>query len=1043
MATHEDVHQTNDIPSSLVHRWAVDELQRLSFTGDCNALAQYVEILIENYNDSENYDMDALRDHVRTDLVDFIGVDLAQKFSNGLIQHLSKEPRPTNLADASESPRLTSPAPPTASANALPQLGHSGVESPQPKATAEKTPTVVEPSTTMQAANPVDTASIAVQPAQQASIERQLHSHVRHSQGSSRDRDRRENLHHDRRPDRDRYERPVRERYDHRDRPNTRAMQSHYRREDDHLPSHSDNVNRPVRPSVMDRLGERTPSSNHPPRDRGGTTHGNFISRYPSRMSHPEHTGSKSQDYQRFPNSSDHNNPENPLQTSENRNREYVTRQGIHASKRATYSPTRTGSMGRRLDSVIRTNPSQPFKRPRDENDQPSRDIDGPLLKRRSGEGAKLQSFVAPASPKGSGGISNVPSGLPTPHVSTSLPVPPPLPRPPHHLPSLEQIGASGVSWPFAPEMLGAMGLPPFLPVPSAPFPPHGPPKNIPVVPPRAVPFGSKPHATDGMKNDMTKRPTAKTSTAPNAKFSKHRHFILLAKNIPPENLMVGPIVDFFQRFGNILDVVKSPPSKAFILFENRDSASAALRSVEAVMGNRHIWISWARDSDFTEAGLSVTEDGKLVEGTAPAQANATRATAPPVSTGLANKSDVTKRKGAVTQRNGAKETGSGDGGKHENGTSDDIEGEQKTNTAGSKSVPNEAKVMDPTAAADDLKKKREKIAAMRKEQEAQRMSRKERYNELIQRQKDLFAKVQNCTSPSDKVKLMEELRNVQKLALQVREEIKPSAPLSKNASQKPAINAGPNSGLGVKNTSAVGMMSVGGSSNPSDAEENGPPSQSKYGRNLSTFNVDNRPKVLLVTGSTTNITEALVTAVFRDTKQVLKVDEGWLIELSSRRAAESAVRAIGPLKRSFGPDAQAQIVARKLVSEQPATSVSMMGRNGGDSFVSQQKNLVNPSHASGLFQANPVSGAQQFASATRGKFTPAPTFGSHGFETRHASNSGMSKTEPYHLFPLATPMNPIPSSGSLPLTNVNSGGVEAQAHRAATVENDGDAMMD
>lgn len=60
-------------------------------------------------------------------------------------------------------------------------------------------------------------------------------------------------------------------------------------------------------------------------------------------------------------------------------------------------------------------------------------------------------------------------------------------------------------------------------------------------------------------------------------------------------------------------------------------------------------------------------------------------------------------------------------------------------------------------------------------------------------------------------------------------------------------------------------------------------------------------------------VPEALAVAVFRGTKRVAKVEEGWLIELSSKSAAESAMRPIGPLKSGFGPKARAQIVSRKL----------------------------------------------------------------------------------------------------------------------------------
>lgn len=73
-------------------------------------------------------------------------------------------------------------------------------------------------------------------------------------------------------------------------------------------------------------------------------------------------------------------------------------------------------------------------------------------------------------------------------------------------------------------------------------------------------------------------------------------------------------------------------------------------------------------------------------------------------------------------------------------------------------------------------------------------------------------------------------------------------------------------------------------------------------------FQVDIRPKAILVTGSE-DVPEAVDVVVFRNTERVVKVEDGLLIELLSRRATNSAMRSTGPLKRGFGTDARAQII--------------------------------------------------------------------------------------------------------------------------------------
>ena len=79
------------MPSVSTHSWAVAELNRLNFDGDCDALAQYVEALIDNNRETENSDPILLRDRVNTEMIEFIGHEPASRFADALICRLFPE----------------------------------------------------------------------------------------------------------------------------------------------------------------------------------------------------------------------------------------------------------------------------------------------------------------------------------------------------------------------------------------------------------------------------------------------------------------------------------------------------------------------------------------------------------------------------------------------------------------------------------------------------------------------------------------------------------------------------------------------------------------------------------------------------------------------------------------------------------------------------------------------------------------------------------------------------------------------------------------
>ncbi|KAJ8906215.1 hypothetical protein NDN08_002709 [Rhodosorus marinus] len=76
----------------------------------------------------------------------------------------------------------------------------------------------------------------------------------------------------------------------------------------------------------------------------------------------------------------------------------------------------------------------------------------------------------------------------------------------------------------------------------------------------------------------------------------------LLVRNLPPESLKLPAIAEYFSKFGNVSNIQLRPPAnpeRAFIEFSTHEEAQKAMDSVEAVMGNRHVRLHWARDGDY------------------------------------------------------------------------------------------------------------------------------------------------------------------------------------------------------------------------------------------------------------------------------------------------------------------------------------------------------------------------------------------------------------------------------------------------------------
>mmetsp|Transcript_11815 Transcript_11815/g.21369 ORF Transcript_11815/g.21369 Transcript_11815/m.21369 type:complete len:203 (-) Transcript_11815:11-619(-) len=70
----------------------------------------------------------------------------------------------------------------------------------------------------------------------------------------------------------------------------------------------------------------------------------------------------------------------------------------------------------------------------------------------------------------------------------------------------------------------------------------------------------------------------------------------LVVRNIPRNKLDIIVIGEWFKQFGTIINIQLLPgenPDHAQVEFSAREMAQAAMDSVDAVMGNRHVTLDW------------------------------------------------------------------------------------------------------------------------------------------------------------------------------------------------------------------------------------------------------------------------------------------------------------------------------------------------------------------------------------------------------------------------------------------------------------------
>ncbi|KAK8965085.1 Zinc finger CCCH domain-containing protein 27 [Platanthera guangdongensis] len=87
----------------------------------------------------------------------------------------------------------------------------------------------------------------------------------------------------------------------------------------------------------------------------------------------------------------------------------------------------------------------------------------------------------------------------------------------------------------------------------------------------------------------------------------------LYVNGIPKKNNRREALFPHFQKFGEVIDIyIPSDSERAFVQFSKREEAEAALKSPDAVMGNRFIKLFWANRDRILDEGQSGGEPKAL-----------------------------------------------------------------------------------------------------------------------------------------------------------------------------------------------------------------------------------------------------------------------------------------------------------------------------------------------------------------------------------------------------------------------------------------------
>lgn len=377
-------------------------------------------------------------------------------------------------------------------------------------------------------------------------------------------------------------------------------------------------------------------------------------------------------------------------------------RDRIPSSRRGAGAPIdlREQLNRRRNASGAGTSPPGPQKRPRDDSARMTTPQKQPRF-----EKGRLQQPQASALPSLPGvpivpGVPNVPS---VPNVPTAPGVPGVPPPPPGAPPG----------FPFGilpPQMMMAMsnaatgrpGAPPPDPALLAMFA-------------AAAVRGASAQNSRG-RGGRGGRPERNGTTNGG---SSHRgtSSTLVVRNVPEDKLNFGDLNNYFQKFGSLSNIRLLPPGRAFLEFANRREAQAAMSSVDAVFGNRHVKLNWAREQDLSE--------------------------------------------GAPVGRNS---------GRHSKNNGQSVRGGAETNGSGPAPGPTE----DPEA---QLKRKRQEIQLARAEEERKKEERKSAFEAALAERTNLLKTLNDeasSLSMKDKVKILNRMKAIS--AVLTEDPAKPSA---------------------------------------------------------------------------------------------------------------------------------------------------------------------------------------------------------------------------------------------------------------------------
>jgi hypothetical protein len=728
--------------SDSAFEWSVGKLQELNFDGDADALAAYVNALIENNRDAEGADPELLRSRARQELEDFLGAPDAATFVDGLMRHLA-----SNVQHGPVPPASAISVPSGASVSADAPREGKGHEH---QAVTEEASSRPDPSAHSEAKQPLSEPTVALSKRSASGLSQAKNDRSGSSGGNN-------------------------------------GME---------------------------------PGDPHAVRDLRSSR--NSLSRTP--ISHDV--------------------------------------QGIHAALTEAQSSAGLGHGD--LRSQLSRSRVPPAKRPRDGEvqdgvgggrDRPSDGSWGRGRERDRGQGPRDQDGIQRAQERELVHPTD-PAEQPSKHARRTGPGPS---NGTNNRTPVRDAGLRGVDMRSGPggfpgnngrQIVPAVG---YLPPPPPGFlqhmrdmihqngpPPHGFPPHVPgMMPPPVVvpPGGISPfmHAGHASGSTMAARGRGRGGTQggvgrqPQQTAHQQRGRalanVLILRNVPHEKLTLGAINEYFQKFGTVSNIQLRPahqPDHAFIEFAHRAQAQAAYDCVDAVMGNRHVRLYWARESDFEQDGLPLTG----VE-LAPVGPNRKQAFHPGLDPNAQNMTAAPSRE------------------------------------------PDE----DPAVV---LQRKRKEIAAAREEQLKIKAERQTDYDKCIAEQKSLFAKLEAGCSEAEKKELLKRVKALRKEAETILATIKPKETNAKQGDTTEISKTAPH------------LPSARGSN-----------------RGRGPMSADFRPKIVRITGSSSEgLSEDLAKSIFHETTSAKFVEGEWVLDFASRRAAESATKALGVLKKRFGINA-------------------------------------------------------------------------------------------------------------------------------------------